>query len=281
QSNPNTAANTTAKLAVVTGTANSYGIFQVVENGSGASLLTIGAGGAVTQGIEIQSGTAAAPITFYQGASLRLQIDSSGNVDVANALTTGGVYAQASGVGSCAILTGGASYTGQVEFFNASGTRYGFVGFCNLSVDNGPIQLESENGATGYQVTGNLAVAGTTTLSGALTTTNPVVDSNANAAAPTTGNTVTIAATIQHQIINPAGTLAALTVVSPAAPSLGATSVQSLDILFTAAITALTWTAGSGTTFGGAAMPGSVAAGACVRLLWVQSLSKWLHTIEV
>jgi len=107
------------------------------------------------------------------------------------------------------------------------------------------------------------------------------VDANANAAAPTTGTTVTIAATTSHQIINPSGTLAALTVVSPAAPSLGTNAVQSLDILFTQAITALTWTAGSGTTFGGAAMPTSCAAGVCVRLLWVQSLSKWLHTIVV
>jgi hypothetical protein len=211
QQNANTAANTQSRMEISTGTANSYAIWAVTENGSGASqaLLTCGAG--VTQGLQIQSATTAAPITFYQGSSLRLQIDSSGNVDVANALN----------------------------------------------------------------------VTGTTTLGGALTTTNPVVDANAAVAAPTTGTTVTIAATTAHQIINPSGTLAALTVVSPAAPSLGSTSVQSLDILFTQAITALTWTAGSGTTFGGAAMPSSAAAGACVRLLWVQSIAKWLHTIEV
>jgi hypothetical protein len=120
--------------------------------------------------------------------------------------------------------------------------------------------------------------------SGAFTTitlSQAEIDASAYTTAPVTSGTVTIPGTAARCVINPAGTLAALTVVSPAAPSLGANSVQSLDILFTQAITSLTWTAGSGTSFGGAAMPSSVALGTCVRLLWVQSLSKWLHTVEV
>jgi len=220
--------------------------------------------------------------------------DTAGNVTLPAGLSVGG-WASApsfstagSGVGFAVLFVGNATGTGYISFYDASNVRQGYIGYATAS---GQIQLENEGTATGYNVTGNLTVAGTTTLTTlsaatsaaitGLTTTNPVVDANANAAAPTTGTTVTIAATTSHQIINPSGTLAALTVVSPAAPSLGTNAVQSLDILFTQAITALTWTAGSGTTFGGAAMPTSCAAGVCVRLLWVQSLSKWLHTIVV
>lgn len=115
----------------------------------------------------------------------------------------------------------------------------------------------------------------------ALSTTLAPVDASAYTVAPATGGTVTIPGTAARCVINPSGTLATLTVVSPAAPSLGAASVQSLDIIFTQAVTTLSWTAGSGTTFGGTAMPASVALGACVRLLWVQSLAKWLHSVEV
>jgi hypothetical protein len=127
-------------------------------------------------------------------------------------------------------------------------------------------------------------IGATNPSSGAFTTitlSQAEIDASAYTTAPVTSGTVTIPGTAARCVINPAGTLAALTVVSPAALSLGANSVQSLDILFTQAITSLTWTAGSGTTFGGAAMPSTVALGTCVRLLWVQSLSKWLHTTVV
>jgi hypothetical protein len=127
-------------------------------------------------------------------------------------------------------------------------------------------------------------IGATNPSSGAFTTitlSQAEIDASAYTTAPVTGGTVTIPGTAARCVINPAGTLAALTVVSPAALSLGANSVQSLDILFTQAITSLTWKAGSGTTFGGAAMPSTVALGTCVRLLWVQSLSQWLHTTVV
>jgi hypothetical protein len=186
---------------------------------------------------------------------------------------------------------------GATGYGNGARVNFGFYAAAAWTDTSQPTYVSLSTTAVGaaaqverirLQPSGNISI-GTTSddginllqVAGGISSAAPVVDANANAAAPTTGTTVTIATTTAHQIINPSGTLAALTVVSPAAPSLGSTSVQSLDILFTAAITALTWTAGSGTTFGGAAMPGSAAAGACVRLLWVQSIAKWLHTIEV
>jgi hypothetical protein len=118
------------------------------------------------------------------------------------------------------------------------------------------------------------------TATGALTTANVQIDTSAATAAPATGGSVTIASGVARQVINPAGTLATLTVTSPAAPSNAAGSVQELDIYFTQAITALTWASGSGASYGGAAMPTTVAIGAVVRLWWVQSLSKWMHTLN-
>ncbi|MGD0109164.1 MAG: hypothetical protein ABSC06_34780, partial [Rhodopila sp.] len=139
QQNANTAANTQSRMEISTGTANSYAIWAVTENGSGASqaLLTCGAG--VTQGLQIQSATTAAPITFYQGSSLRLQIDSSGNVDVANALNVGGpltitdpstsntasltVSATADGNGANILLTGNGATT-PAKFLRANSGNF-------------------------------------------------------------------------------------------------------------------------------------------------------------
>jgi len=130
------------------------------------------------------------------------------------------------------------------------------------------------------RATGLATFANGVTATGALTTANVQIDTSAATAAPATGGSVTIASGVARQVINPAGTLATLTVTSPAAPSNAAGSVQELDIYFTQAITALTWASGSGASYGGAAMPTTVAIGAVVRLWWVQSLSKWMHTLN-
>lgn len=63
---------------------------------------------------------------------------------------------------------------------------------------------------------------------------------------PLTGASVTVAAATSKLLIEPAGTIAALTVVLPAATGLA--QGQQLEISSTQTVTALTLTAGSGTT---------------------------------
>jgi hypothetical protein len=64
------------------------------------------------------------------------------------------------------------------------------------------------------------------------------VEPSPNYSAPLTGATVAMSTTTSNNIINPAGTLAALTVTLPATPVDG----QVCRILFTQAVTALTMT---------------------------------------
>jgi hypothetical protein len=83
--------------------------------------------------------------------------------------------------------------------------------------------------------------------------------------APLTGASVTVASTTRHLVIDPAGTIAALTLVFPAASTL--IDGQLVSICSTQVVTALTLTAGSGTTIlnGPTAMavPPATGAGTC------------------
>jgi hypothetical protein len=146
--------------------------------------------------------------------------------------------------------------------------------------------VNDTNSAITAQLTINRAsglatFAGAVTAAGTLTNGGVRIDTATATATPTTGGTVAIAAGVSKQIINPAGTLATLTVTSPPAPSNAAGSIQTLEITFTRAITAITWTSGSGASYAGATMPTTVAVGALVRLWWVQSLSSWMHMVPV
>ena len=96
--------------------------------------------------------------------------------------------------------------------------------------------------------------------------------------APTTSGSVVIAPTTQTQIIDPAGTLAALTVTTPTPPStLQATQTAVLRVVFTQVVTTLTWAAGAGTTNAGVALVAAAAVGDCVTFVWDATSSKWFH----
>ena len=74
--------------------------------------------------------------------------------------------------------------------------------------------------------------------------------------------------------------------ISPSFRNACSTACRSLSctiptITFTRAITAITWTSGSGASYAGATMPTTIAVGALVRLWWVQSLSSWMHMVPV
>jgi hypothetical protein len=76
------------------------------------------------------------------------------------AATATAFTAQGGSGGSISLFTGGAANTGYIAFFNPAGVRQGYLGFAPAS---GMLQLESEGSTTGYNVTGNLSVAGTLT----------------------------------------------------------------------------------------------------------------------
>lgn len=86
-------------------------------------------------------------------------------------------------------------------------------------------------------------------------------------AAPTTGQTVTAGAGVDRLLIDPAGTLLALTVVLPASPSDG----QSFTIATSQAITTLTIT---GSIVGTLA---TLALGGYARFIYSATAAKWLR----
>ena len=88
--------------------------------------------------------------------------------------------------------------------------------------------------------------------------------------APATGATVTIAAGVQRQIINPAGTLATLTVTLPACNSTNSGIVKVFG--FTQVVTALTINASSGTVVGGLS---AAAIGSNFRFLCYGTNAAW------
>lgn len=82
---------------------------------------------------------------------------------------------------------------------------------------------------------------------------------------PTTGQTVTLAGA-NRNIINPAGTIAALTLTLPSSPA----NNDEVTMKFTQAVTAITWTAG--TVVGGSS---GAAAGATITLTYDSATTSW------
>jgi hypothetical protein len=97
---------------------------------------------------------------------------------------------------------------------------------------------------------------------------------------PVTTNTVTIAATTRQVIVNPAGTIAALTLTFPAAT--GLLDGQRIGFCTTQIITTLTTNAGSGTTLSNAPsamlVPVATGAASCVEWIYVASATTWFRT---
>lgn len=92
-----------------------------------------------------------------------------------------------------------------------------------------------------------------------------------------TGETVTALYTTRQIITNPAGTIAALTLVTPASTNL--VNGQRLGFCTTQIISTLTTTAGSGTTVANAPtamlVPVTTGAGSCVEWIYRQANTTW------
>lgn len=158
-------------------------------------------------------------------------------------------------------LIGGASY--------CAGYSSGPTGqVCNVTVPAGPTVV---TGSETFPVDTNLA-------SGAQPQTAKMSVRSIGAGAtqysvPLTGATTTIAATTRQVIINPAGTIAAHTLVFPAAASL--TDGQRIGFCTTQIVTALTTTPGTGLTISNAPtamlVPVATGAASCVEWQYVAS----------
>jgi hypothetical protein len=129
---------------------------------------------------------------------------------------------------------------------------------------NVPLNLAAK-GASPVQVLSNLAVpSGTLTVAG-------VFNTSINYQAPTSGATITMTvATGMYLILNPAGTLATLTIALPTSPVNG----QLAMISTTQQITALTLTTGGPFMFGNI---GSMAAGTSVAFRYSTAGGFWIR----
>lgn len=88
---------------------------------------------------------------------------------------------------------------------------------------------------------------------------------------PNSGDTITVTATTNLLMVDPAATIAALTI---ALPSFGvAADGQYMEISFSQNVTALTWSLSSGTMQNGA--PASITAGQAVRLRYNLAINQW------
>lgn len=94
---------------------------------------------------------------------------------------------------------------------------------------------------------------------------------------PVTGDTITLTNTTRQLIVEPAGTIAALTVVLPAATTL--LNGQRLGICGTQIVTTLTMTGGTGTTISNAAtamlVPVATGAASCMEWIYYTANTKW------
>ncbi|MDB5584879.1 MAG: hypothetical protein JWR80_10055 [Bradyrhizobium sp.] len=171
--------------------------------------------------------------------------------------------AHAAGMFNNLPIVGGAAYC---ALYAGDGTT------CAGNVPAGPTAL-----------TGNEKIPADTQLSGGSSPQSVLIDVSSLGAGPTqystplTGVSITVAAGTRQVIVEPAGTIAALTLVLPAAT--GLTEGQRLGFCTTQIITTLTLTAGTGTTImnGPTAMLVPVATGAasCVEWIYVASTTKW------
>lgn len=97
---------------------------------------------------------------------------------------------------------------------------------------------------------------------------------------PLTGATITLTSVTRQLIVEPAGTIAALTIVTPAATTL--VDGQRLGVCGTQIVTTLTMTAGTGTTLSNAPtamlVPVATGAASCFEFIYRQANTTWYRT---
>jgi hypothetical protein len=135
---------------------------------------------------------------------------------------------------------------------------------------NGTTQINTNNGASTTEIgdgttTGQITIGGS---AGKVALNGAIADSGYDYQTPATGGAVTLSNTKYHEIIDPAGTLATLTVNLPPAPIDG----QYVDVRFSQIITALT-VSGNGHSVAG--NPTSAAVGSQFGCIYRNANTTW------
>lgn len=165
--------------------------------------------------------------------------------------------------GTATTNTAGVNTTFNCGGFSA-GT--GTSGDCIFATGGSGASSGTQNAAvTALTIKGASSTAGS---GGAVITAAAIADSGFGYATPSTGGTVTLANSNYHQIIDPAGTLATLTVNMPPNPING----QFVDVRFSQVITALT-VSGNGNSISG--NPTSAAVGAQFGCIFRTTNTTW------
>lgn len=151
-------------------------------------------------------------------------------------------------------------------------SSYGNNSVCNNTVDAGPALTGDET-----------IIANTNIGSGSAAPQTALIDITTlgagpyQYAAPSSGATLTLTAKQRRLIVEPSTTIAALTVVFPA--STGLTDNQLMGLCTTQIVTALTVTAGSGTTVlnkpTALLVPVATGAGSCVEWVYRATNTSW------
>lgn len=110
----------------------------------------------------------------------------------------------------------------------------------------------------------------------------PPADGTLKITTPTAGGSYTILQLCKSVHFTNAASVAGYTITAPTPPTTLVTETIPLELFFKSAITSLAWTAPTGITFTGAALPTSVAAGAKVSLQYFPTTTmtgEWFHTV--
>ncbi|MDR3736091.1 MAG: hypothetical protein P4L10_11210 [Acidobacteriaceae bacterium] len=247
------------------------GIVSTPISGSTGSFTTISASGVVS-GVGFSNYFSSPPAigntTANSGAFTSLTIPGSASVAI-----------NVTGSPVVALDTANATISGNAIRMK-SGQTIAFEGTGALTLSNTTADLIVFANAGTPHLTVDLNSGNVTMLAGAaLQLGGVLVDSSTYTNAPTTGTTVNLPNTANIAFVNPAGTLASLTVSLPTAPTSVSGATMMLKVVFSQAITALTWAHQGAAGTGGAALPSSVAIGAIVYFEYIQSTNTWFHVL--
>jgi hypothetical protein len=196
-------------------------------------------------------------------STIPMIIDSAGNLTVSTQLLAG---------------SGGSSYGNSANIVSGSDVRWASSTRLQAPA-NGQLTINNTalSSGVGFDVTTDAllrvrtrAETGDASISALnIQTSGTEIDTSFVIAVPVTLGTVVMTAGTQRLIINPAGTLAVLTVTLPATPVNG----QLAKVSFTQAITALTFNAPAGATV--VAAPTSAAIDTTFRFIYVSASTSW------
>lgn len=167
------------------------------------------------------------------------------------------------------IMAGGAYAAGLWQGFPVAGGP----SYCNSFVNgvcNQTIQAAPETASRGY-IPSDSGLPGGQTPQTVLIPTS-VLGGGVQSVAPLTGASIVVAPGVSNLILTPAGTIATATITLPAAANLF--NGQKLYIITSQTVTALTLTAGSGTTVLGTNT--TVTAAAPLSFIYNQAAATWI-----